>query len=799
MKTIYNLTILILLITSSNETLYSQYSLWTWGSNNYGQLGNDRPEDEPLPVIVNDDGDWEKVYSYYAFKKDGSLWTWGNSYVNRINEGEDISLRLFDDSKWKEVYTFEQGIVYGIKEDGSLWSWGQWNEGWNITENSEPTTDNYFLKVPFLVDNTHKWKYFSPSRYVNFAIDETGKLFTWGQYTWNMGIGENELNTVIDSITQVGLDSNWKKVDCLFFSKSIGLKTDGSLWLWGRDNDNLINDKSEIYYEPTKIGEYNCKDFIQNILGVVLLDSSGSLFSIGRYFNTESNLKYNLNFKDFKFGKSLSYAFSLFSGRNIFLWGMNNGLNFTSNIPAGVIAFPEYLLGKNGSILEGVLDLAQVGNGFALIDSSNNLQAWGENTNGELANGKSSFYSEPINIMPNKYFKDVSSGENYSIAIDEYGMMWAWGSNSMNGLGIEDMDGSNEPTLVGYDVDWEKIYTFRNSNFAFKTDNTLWVWGDNDKGQLGIGHNNPVLIPTKVEKYGPWIQIHSSRSHTLALKQDRTLWAWGSGPLGLDTNITYIPMQVNDDTDWKDIGCGDDFSVAVKEDMTYWGWGNNDYGTFGHYRIQSYSKPTKLDIWLFDEIIEIVAGEKSVLALSSANRAYTFAYQVCDGADGGIDNYGNIGRNRRSINSNYDGWNTVVTHEGKLFGSRSDYLSNKFNLIRNSLTLMSEENDWVKATTGRDHILALRGEYITSVKEPRKLENAEIYPNPSLSKINIDFDSFYSNITVSVYDVYGKLVLEDGSSNTDRITINHNLPHGTYILQCRDSNSLIVDQVLVVK
>ena len=75
--------------------LFSQYSLWTWGSNHNGQLGNNRLEDEPLPILINDDGDWEKVYSYYAIKKDGTLWTWGNGNV----------VHLFDDSKWEKIFT----------------------------------------------------------------------------------------------------------------------------------------------------------------------------------------------------------------------------------------------------------------------------------------------------------------------------------------------------------------------------------------------------------------------------------------------------------------------------------------------------------------------------------------------------------------------------------------------------------------------------------------------------------------------------------------------------------------------
>jgi len=58
-------------------------SLWTWGSNGYGQLGDGTAENRNSPRRVGADKDWVKVFASGstsgAIKADGSLWTWGGN------------------------------------------------------------------------------------------------------------------------------------------------------------------------------------------------------------------------------------------------------------------------------------------------------------------------------------------------------------------------------------------------------------------------------------------------------------------------------------------------------------------------------------------------------------------------------------------------------------------------------------------------------------------------------------------------------------------------------------------------
>lgn len=790
MKNIYKLTILILLIASSNETLYSQYSLWTWGDNNNGQLGNDRAEDAPSPILINEDGDWEKVYSYYAIKKDGTLWTWGNGKA----------VHLFDDSKWEKIITYGPNIynsAYGIKQDGSLWSWGQWNFGWVILEDSTISQPSgKIIDEPILIDSTHRWKELEINNNYLLAIDELGELYTWGRYWSTMGIGEldDPEKNIIDRITKVGNSDKWTNISTLNNYRTFGVQEDGSIWLWGGDSDLLLDTIYRTYYTPNKLGDYDCVDIRSNDIGTLFTNSKGEVYSIGKFNSVTTTMPNKLTYgsDNIEFIETDSRCFALKQKNYCMLLGFNNGLKYGHEYQD---SYYSYFIAPNFESIIGYKAIAQTGNGFIFIDSSNNLRAWGNNSNGELGNGISSKCSEPFQLLPNRTFKDVSCGENYSIAIDEYGMMWIWGTGS---------DGyfyGDKPVLANYDANWDKIFTFKNRNFATKADGSLWAWGENEYGQLGVGHNNLVLEPTKIEEFGPWKKVHSTEAQTLAIKEDGTLWVWGTGRgalgIGVDTvTQVYKPTKVNNDTDWTDIGCGNGFSVAVKRDSTYWCWGGNNGGVFGDYDSRSYNIPTKESPRWAGRIVQIEASEDAVIAINTGGEVHIFAPSMCGSTDTFYDDPSSM-----YLYSNYKGFNVLITEEQELYVGISAYYGgvDYLKLINTAFRKAAEGTDWIKATIGDEHIIALRGEKITNVQEPRKLVNADIYPNPSVSNINIDFDSFYSNVSISIYDVYGKLVFEEKSINTDKININHNLPHGAYILQCRVENDLIVDQVLVVE
>lgn len=115
-------------------------TLWAWGDNEYGQLGTGSTESADEPVQIMDGVD--KVYhfctqyaldSVFALKKDGSLWGWGRNFSGELGDGTqemrpspvkilDGVSELFPYNKeWPAGLNFN---VYALKTDGTLWAWG---------------------------------------------------------------------------------------------------------------------------------------------------------------------------------------------------------------------------------------------------------------------------------------------------------------------------------------------------------------------------------------------------------------------------------------------------------------------------------------------------------------------------------------------------------------------------------------------------------------------------------------------------------------------------------------------------
>lgn len=102
-------------------------SLWTWGLNEAGQIGDGTGKQAVNPVQIMDGIKSISIGNRFmaAIGTNGDLWTWGDNTFGQLGNGNTSSVNQ-PQKVMDEVESIELGPNYAIalKEDGSVWTWG---------------------------------------------------------------------------------------------------------------------------------------------------------------------------------------------------------------------------------------------------------------------------------------------------------------------------------------------------------------------------------------------------------------------------------------------------------------------------------------------------------------------------------------------------------------------------------------------------------------------------------------------------------------------------------------------------
>jgi len=224
---------------------FRQGNLWTWGRNSYGQLGTNTTTQRNTPVTTLAGGaNWKQVTGCHlqamaAIKTDGTLWTWGRNYAGRLGDNTTTDrstpvTTFAGGTNWKQVaggYNFT-----AIKTDGTLWTWGS-NANGTIGDN---TTTNRLTPVTTFAGVTN-WKQSTNGDWNTAAIKTDGTLWIWGIPN-GAGINQAFTNRLTPVTTFAG-GTNWKQVVC-GYRYTAAIKTDGTLWTWGFNSYGQVGDNT---------------------------------------------------------------------------------------------------------------------------------------------------------------------------------------------------------------------------------------------------------------------------------------------------------------------------------------------------------------------------------------------------------------------------------------------------------------------------------------------------------------------------------------------------------------------------
>lgn len=170
---------------SSVFALREDGSVWAWGNNNYGQLGDGTTTNRPSPVRVTGLSDVTNlattggVGATWAVDASGQAWAWGAGYHGQLGLGTDRNTptptRIRGIPKAVEVVAAPSG-AHAVCEDGSVWSWGENHAGQlgdgTTKQSNAPVRAEGLTGVTSLVTQSVK-----P---VVYALTADGRVWHWG-------------------------------------------------------------------------------------------------------------------------------------------------------------------------------------------------------------------------------------------------------------------------------------------------------------------------------------------------------------------------------------------------------------------------------------------------------------------------------------------------------------------------------------------------------------------------------------------------------------------------------------------
>ncbi len=227
---------------------------FAFGYNLAGELGDGTRADQVLPVPVSSlPGTVRQVsagpMASAALLSDGTVWTWGDNTFGALGNGTSggsvtTPQRVVGLSGITQIAVgTDDRDIYAVRSDGSLWAWGDNAAG----ELGNGTTASHFspVQVPGLTGITQV----SAGPDYALALRSDGTVRAWG----NNGYGYLGDGTTTSRLAPVAVRGLTGVSQVSASGASFAVRSDGTLFGWGRNTDGVLGMTGGFFVTPAPV------------------------------------------------------------------------------------------------------------------------------------------------------------------------------------------------------------------------------------------------------------------------------------------------------------------------------------------------------------------------------------------------------------------------------------------------------------------------------------------------------------------------------------------------------------------
>ncbi len=555
-------------------------SLWCWGGNASGQLGDQSVAERHQPVEVTRLGGPAIAVSAgrahtCAIRKDGTLWCWGDNLGGQLGqEPSGAVLTPVQVAGLSGVVAVSAGPNHtcAVKKDKTAWCWGDNATG----QLGDQTLEARHTPVRVRLDPAASR--IAAGAFHGCALDTRGAVWCWGQNAaGQLGDGSD---TPSGAPVQVRFPPRTVIAQLGVGEKSAcALTTTGSIHCWG---DN-------------QYGQVGC--------GTPLRRETPALVT-------------GLRARPTAVAAGWTHTCALLADGSLSCWG-DNAFGQLGDGTTDGRATPV----RVRDLSPRTLAVAPGRDHTCALGDDGAVRCWGKNTEGQLGDPTTA-PSKTARIVTglDAAVTGLSAGQEHGCAIKSDGTLWCWGKNDDGQLGVGDYKSRATPAQVRLEGTVTAVSCGHFHTCALKADRSAWCWGQNAYGQLGDGAKQNRNLPVRAPLFFPPASLFAGGRHTCALKADRSLYCWGFnfyGQLGDGTTedkasavlVTALGTGVASVAPAESHGC------AVKTDGSLWCWGKNDDGRVGDGTTNLRRIPFSLPLSAGQKASLVTAGSAHTCAL----------------------------------------------------------------------------------------------------------------------------------------------------------------------------------------